>query len=243
MTDRLRVCFVTANTFEYDSRTLRAAQALAGDGHTVTVVALAGAGLPAAEALEGGIRVVRPPLDRRIASAFRPLPARLRGLLARALGFEAEAIALPPRGAGVVERIRGPIRRAVEVLAYRRRVGPWAAAAVASAPAADVFSAKALVTLPVIREAARRTGARFVYDIADLHVESGRLVRLPGVVKSYLSRRERAWMAEATALTTVTEPMADEIVARFGVAATDRRHELPAPLATGRTGPDLGSPA
>jgi glycosyltransferase involved in cell wall biosynthesis len=36
-------------------------------------------------------------------------------------------------------------------------------------------------------------------------------------VKSYLYRRERAWMAEAVALTTVTEPMADEIVARFGV--------------------------
>ncbi len=96
-----------------------------------------------------------------------------------------------------------------------------------------MFSAKALVTLPVIRDAARRTGARFVYDIADLHVESGRLVRLPGPVKSYLYRRERAWMAEAVALTTVTEPMADEIVDAVRRPATDRRHELPAPLAAG----------
>ncbi len=217
MSERLRTCFVTANTFEYDSRTLRAAQALAGDGHTVTVVALAGPGLPAEEMLDGGIRLVRPPLDRRISAAFRPLPTALRGVLARALGFDANAIALPPRRAGLLERVRGPVRRAVEVLAYRRRVGPWAAAAVAAAPDADVFSAKALVTLPVIREAAHRTGARFVYDIADLHVESGRLVRLPGPVKSYLARRERAWMADAIALTTVTEPMADAVVARFGV--------------------------
>lgn len=217
MTDRLRVCFVTANTFDYDSRTLRAAQALAEDGHAVTVVALAGPGLAAEETLDGGIRLVRPTLDRRISAAFRPLPAGLRGVLSRALGFDAEAIALPPRRAGVLERIRGPIRRGVEVLAYRRRVGPWASAAAGAAPDADVFSAKALVTLPVIREAARRTGARFVYDIADLHVESGRLVRLPGPIKAYLSRRERDWMAEASALTTVTEPMADEIVARFGV--------------------------
>lgn len=217
MTDRLRVCFVTANTFDYDSRTLRAAQALAEDGHAVTVVALAGPGLAAEETLDGGIRLVRPTLDRRISAAFRPLPAGLRGVLSRALGFDAEAIALPPRRAGVLERIRGPIRRGVEVLAYRRRVGPWASAAAGAAPDADVFSAKALVTLPVIREAARRTGARFVYDIADLHVESGRLVRLPGPIKAYLSRRERDWMAEASALTTVTEPMADEIVTRFGV--------------------------
>ena len=55
MTAGLHVCFVTANTFEYDSRTLRAAQALAADGHRVTVVALAGPGLAAEETLDGGI--------------------------------------------------------------------------------------------------------------------------------------------------------------------------------------------
>ena len=218
MTDRLRICFVTANTFEYDSRTQRAAQALAADGHTVTVVALEGPGLPAEETLGSGIRLVRPALDRRIASVFRPLPSPMRGALANVLGFGPDAIALPPRRPGALERIRGPVRRAAEILAYRRRVGPWVTAAVAAAPDADVFSAKALVTLPVIREAARRTGGRFVYDIADLHVESGRLARLPGPLKSVLSRRERAWMAEASALTTVTEPMADEIVRRFLVA-------------------------
>lgn len=218
MTDRLHVCFVTANTFEYDSRTLRAAQALAGDGHTVTVVALQGPALAAEEVLDGGIRLVRPPLDRRVSAAFRPLPSRLRRLIAASLGFDAEAVALPPRGRGWVERVRGPLRRGTEILAYRRRVGPWALAAAAAAPEADVFSAKALVVLPVIRTAARRSGARFVYDIADLHIESGRLARLPGPVKSYLYRRERAWMGEAVALTTVTEPMADEVVRRFRVA-------------------------
>ena len=184
----------------------------------MTVVALAGPGLASEETLEGGIRLVRPPLDRRISAVFRPLPSPIRRVMAAALGFDAEAIALPSRRPGALERLRGPLRRGAEVLAYRRRVGPWANAANAAAPDADVFSAKALVTLPVIREAARRTGARFVYDIADLHVESGRLARLPGPVKSYLYRRERAWMAEATALTTVTEPMADEIVRRFRVA-------------------------
>ena len=111
MSDGLHVCFVTANTFEYDSRTLRAAQALAADGHRITVVSLQGPGLPAEETLAGGIRVVRPDLDRRVASAFRPLPTPIRRLLARALGFDAEAIALPTRGAGWLERLRGPLRR------------------------------------------------------------------------------------------------------------------------------------
>ncbi len=218
MTDGLHICFVTANTFEFDSRTLRAAQALAADGHRVTVVALQGLGLAVDETLENGILLVRPDLDRRVASAFRPLPTVARNAIARVLGFDPDAVALPPRGPGVVERIRGPLRRAAEILAYRRRVGPWVLAALAAAPDADIFSAKALVVLPVVREAAGRNGARFVYDIADLHIESGRLARLPGPLKSYLYRRERQWMAEAAALTTVTEPMADEIVRRFGVA-------------------------
>lgn len=218
MTDSLHICFVTANTFEYDSRTLRAAQALAADGHRVTVVALQGPGLAADTTLDGGIRLVRPALDRRISSALRPLPKVARRLIARGLGFDVEAIALPPRGSGWSERIRGPLRRALEIAAYRRRIGAWAAVATTSAPDADVFSAKALVALPVIREAAARAGGRFVYDIADLHIESGRLARLPGPLKSYLYGRERRWMAEAAALTTVTDPMADEIALRFGVA-------------------------
>ena len=108
------------------------------------------------------------------------------------------------------------MRRGAEILAYRRRIGAWAAAVV-KASAADVYSAKALVALPVAREAAHRASGRFVYDVADLHVESGRLAGMPGPLKSYLTRRERRWMSEAAALTTVTEPLADEIVRRFGV--------------------------
>jgi glycosyltransferase involved in cell wall biosynthesis len=218
MTASLTVCFVTANTFEFDSRTQRAAEALAADGHRVVVVALAGPDLPAEAELPGGIRLVRPALDRRIASAFRPLPPAVRGWLARALGFAPGATVLPPRGPGWAERVRGPLRRGAEILAYRRRVGPWAAAAAAAAPSTDVFSAKALVALPVIRAAAARTGGRFVYDIADLHIESGRLARLPGPLKAYLQRREQRWMAEAAGLTAVTGPLADEVVRRYGVA-------------------------
>jgi glycosyltransferase involved in cell wall biosynthesis len=216
MTRTLSVCFVTVNTFEYDSRTLRAARALAADGHRVTVVAQRRPGLPRTETLDGGIRVVRPDVDRRISNAFSWRKGRLRDVLSRAIGLDPEAIVLPLRGTWPLERIRAPLRRGAEILAYRQRVRPWAAAVVEAAPA-DIYSAKALVALPVVREAAHRAGGRFVYDIADLHVESGRLAHLPGLVKAYLSRREGRWMADAAGLIAVTDPLADEVVRRFCV--------------------------
>ena len=118
----------------------------------------------------------------------------------------------------MAERFRGPLRRAVEVLAYRRRIGPWADAVLEVAGDADVFSAKALVALPVVHQAAGTAGTRFVYDVADLHVDSGRLAGMPGPVRAYLRRSERAWVRDAAALTAVTEPLADEVAHRYGVA-------------------------
>ncbi len=220
MSQALRVCFVTANTFEYDSRTLRAAQALLAEGHQVAVVAQRRPGLADQETLAGGIKVIRPPLDRRISTAFLLAPDRLREpirlAVSRILALDPEATVLPQRGPGLVESVRAPLRRAAEILAYRRRIDAWARAVVDAAPA-DVYSAKALVALPVVRSAAHRTGGQFVYDIADLHIESGRLARLPRPLKSYLYRRERRWMIDAAALTAVTDPLADEVVGRFRV--------------------------
>ena len=219
VTERRHVCFVTANTFEYDSRTLRAAQALAADGHRSPSSRSRAPACPRRRRLADGIRLVRPALDRRVSSAFRPLPSVARRVLARVLGFDAEAVTLPPRGRGLVERVRGPLRRAAEILAYRRRVGPWAAAAAAAAPDADVFSAKALVALPVIREAAVTDGG----PVRLRHRRPARRVRAarrgcPARSSRTCYGRERAWMREAAALTTVTEPMADEVARRFGVA-------------------------
>ncbi len=213
----LRIAFVAANTFEFDSRTLRAATTLARDGHEVVVVAQPGPGLATEERLPGGVRVVRPPVDRRIASAFRPLPRPVRSGLARVLGFMPEAVTLPPSRPGLLDRLRGPLRRAAEILAYRRRIRPWAEAVVAAEPWADVVVAKALVALPVAVAAARGTGGRYVYDVADLHVESGRLARLPGPIKRDLVRRERAWVRGAAALLASTPAMADEAARRFDV--------------------------
>jgi glycosyltransferase involved in cell wall biosynthesis len=214
----VKVAIVAANTFQYDARQLRTAAALASDGHVVTLVGLAGPGLPASERLDGGIELRRVTVDGTIASAFRPLPAVARRAVARALGIDPAATALPPSRPTGLDRLRAPFRRLAEIAAHARRVGPWSAAVVDAVPAADVFACKALIALPVIRAAARRTGGRFVYDIADIHTEAARLARMPGWFRALVRGRERGWMREAAGLTAVSPDVADEVVRLFGVA-------------------------
>ena len=112
---------------------------------------------PAADESIDGRRPGAPPRHRppRSLAPSRGGRAAIGSALSRAIGLDPEATALPPRGRGVFERVRAPVRRAAEILAYRQRVRPWAAAVVAAVPA-DIYSAKALVALPVVREAAHR---------------------------------------------------------------------------------------
>jgi glycosyltransferase involved in cell wall biosynthesis len=214
----VKIALVAANTFQYDARQLRSAAALASDGHAVTLVGLAGPGLPARETLEHGIELRRVVVDGTIASAFRPLPRTGRRALARLLGIDPDATALPPATPRGADRLRAPVRRLAEIVAHARRVGPWSRAVVAAVPDADVFACKALIALPVIRAAARRTGGRFVYDIADIHTEAARLARMPGWFRALVRGRERGWMREAAGLTAVSPDVADEVVRLFGVA-------------------------
>ncbi len=213
----LRVAIVAANTFEHDSRLLRTARALAGDGHDVTVLAFEAPGLPARESLGDRIELRRLLVDRRVVSVFRPLPEPVRARLAGLLGFEPAAMSLPPSSPRGFERVRAPIRRLVEIGAHQWRVGPWSDAVVSAVPDADVFHCKALVALPVIAAAAERTGSRFVYDLADLHTEAARLARMPRLVRSLVRRREARWVRRAALLTAVSDGVASEAARRFHV--------------------------
>jgi glycosyltransferase involved in cell wall biosynthesis len=214
----LHVTLVVANTFQFDSRQLRTAATLAADGHQVRILAWSGPGLPDEERLAGGLRLSRIPLDRRISSALRPLPAAGRRLVCRALALDPDAVLLPPDPPRGLDRLRHPLRRLLEVLANARRVGPWADAVVAAAPETDVFHAKALITLPVVREAARRLQGRFVYDVADYHTEAARLARMPGFVRELVRRRERGWARDAAGTLAVSQPIADLVRQRWGIA-------------------------
>lgn len=250
---RLRVAIVAANTFEYESRLLKTALTLADDGHSVTLVAFAGPGLPAAATLAERVELRRVVLDRRIASGLLPLPAAIRSALVRASGLAPDAEALPNAPARGVDRVRAPLRRGLEILATVRRGGSWAAAVAAAAPHADVAHAKALIALPVARAAVRRTAGgsgRFVYDVADLHTESARLVKLPAVLRALVRRRERSLVHQAAGVLAVTPAMADEVARRFAIAAPivllncppAWHPETPGPIASERLAAAIGLP-
>ncbi len=89
-----------------------------------------------------------------------------------------------------------------------------------AAPGAQVVHAKALIALPVARSAVRITAGRdgrFVYDVADLHTESARLVRLPGALRELVRRREGRLVREAAGVLAATPAMAAEVARRFRV--------------------------
>jgi glycogen synthase len=213
----LNVTIVAANPFEFDSRFLRSATSLAADGHHLRILGWSAPGLPHEEELAPGVLLTRLDLDRRISSALRPLPQRLRAAVSRLLGLDPEARVLPPDAPRGLDRLRHPLRRLLEVLANARRAGPWAAAVVAAAPETDVFHAQSLIVLPVVRSAARRLDGRFVYDVADYHTEAARIARMPWLVREVVRRRERDWARDASGLLAVSDPVADLVVRRWGV--------------------------
>jgi glycosyltransferase involved in cell wall biosynthesis len=213
----LRIAIIAANQMQFDSRLLHIAMSLADDGHSVTMLGWSGPGLPTEESPAPGVRLVRLDVDRRIVAALRPLPPLARRAIARLIGLDPDAVLLPPDAPTGLDRLRHPIRRLLEVVANARRVGPWSDAAVRAAPDTDVFHAKSLIALPVARAAARRTGGRFVYDVADYHTEAARLARMPWVVREMVRRRERRWVRDAAGVTAVSDPVADFVARRWGV--------------------------
>jgi glycosyltransferase involved in cell wall biosynthesis len=213
----LHITIVAANAFEFDSRFLRSATTLAADGHTLEVLGWPAPGLPAEEELAPGVRLRRLDIDRRISSGFKPLPGPLRTALTRAIGLDPVATVLPPDRPLGLDRLRHPLRRFLEITANARRVGPWTEAVLAAAPDTDVFHAQSLIVLPVVRSAAQRLRARFVYDVADYHTEAARLARMPRLVRGILRRREAGWARDASGFLAVSDPVADLVRDRWNV--------------------------
>ena len=67
-------------------------------------------------------------------------------------------------------------------------------------PAADIWQAEGLITLPVALALRRRRGGRAVYDARDLRSRAPGSRRLPGPWRRLLARRERAWARSADAI-------------------------------------------
>jgi glycosyltransferase involved in cell wall biosynthesis len=214
---RLNITIVAANPFEFDSRFLRSATSLAADGHRLRILGWSAPGLPRYEELAPGVQLTRLDIDRRIAAGLRPLPRGVQSAICRLIRLDPDAQVLPPDPPRGVDRILHPLRRTLEIIANARRAGPWAEVVVETAPETDVFHAQSLVVLPVVRDAARRLAARFVYDVADYHTEAARLARMPWVVREVVRRRERDWARDGSAFLAVSDPVADLVVRRWGV--------------------------
>ncbi len=57
-----------------------------------------------------------------------------------------------------------------------------------------------------------------MYDVADYHTEAARLARMPGIVRELVRRRERTWARDAAGTLAVSEPVADLVQQRWGIA-------------------------
>ncbi len=118
---------------------------------------------------------------------------------------------------GMAPASRGSVRRGLDALGASRQVGRWAAAAVAAAPDARLWLCRSHEAAATAREAARRSGGRYVYDIAELPAAGDRKP-LPGVLRNALGPNEADIIRDAAALLASTPAMAEEVARRFGVS-------------------------
>jgi glycogen synthase len=219
-----RLVLLLNNPFESDSRSWKIARSLAAAGWSVTVVARPGDGLPDREKRDG-FDVVRVAQPRPLRWLPTPrLPEADRGIIPPETGppgvagsdTAARAPAAPPRSR-FRSAVTAVVGRPVQALRYLLLTRQWADRIAAVVPAADVWQAEGLITLPVALALRNRGGGRVVYDVRDLQVESSRFARLPGPWRTLLARRERRWARSADAVLTANQPYADVIVRTLGV--------------------------
>lgn len=212
-----RAVLLLNNPFVTNSRSWKLARSLAEHGWSVTIVARRSDGLPDRETRDG-FSVVR--LDQPRPLAWLPTPS---------LPEAATAGSAPPTAPTATSR-RGrlrAIRRAVvetvgrgaQAVRYLRLADAWAGRIAEAVPAADIWQAEGLITLPVALALRRRCEGHAVYDARDL-VESARFARLPGTWRRLLARRERAWARSADAILAANVPYAELIERTTGVRPT-----------------------
>jgi glycosyltransferase involved in cell wall biosynthesis len=250
----MRVVLYVLNDLAHDGRVRREAASLAGAGHEVTVMATTGPGhATGTRSVEpGGFDVIHVAVPRHypIWFVWAKHPWRLgRRALAelhgsdearprpgRALAFGALTLISIPwivlRGAwDTVDRlVRGrPARPGVIDYVLRWRVFHlgWARSAVARAPRADVHHASDMDTLPAALAAARRDGARVIYDSHEIYLESSFHARQPGWLRWVMRRWERSMASRTAALVTINVECAAELGRRLQPRRTVVVHSCP----------------
>ena len=201
MRPRERLCMVLFNPFQHDSRVLKEGTTLDRAGYDVRLVAVAAPGVPRREERDG-IRIVRvegQPRTMAAVDAARRVRARWAAHRDSAASRGTAASVNAPLGGGAsAGRLRALAGRVYGVMAWAR-FARAALRATCEEPA-DIVLAHDLNTLPVAALAARRLGARLLYDshevFAELPVHS-RLARRRWLVieRALLPKVESMWMS------------------------------------------------
>ena len=226
-----RAVLVLPTTAEFDSRTYRIASALAARGHTVTVLARLGPGLPAEERHPAGYTILRVPVSAIEGLPFPGAVRAIRDLLRRADARRGRAGTAPrpaasggaadgaggstatPRS-GVLRRFgAGVIRR----LAIQLTVRAQARASRAICPPADLFHGMAYMGIPIALGLGRRQRVPVVYDARDIYLDAGNLARLSRPMRWLVGRAERGWARRANRVITVSRPYAEVMGGRWRV--------------------------
>ncbi len=250
---RPRVVMFVHNDATNDSRVLREAATLAAAGYAVTLIARTRRTDPSVILRErlGDVDLIRVPLPTRWrrtmsllvtpwrqwredarairAGMGRPgcWPGIARLLLTRLATLAVSVLLLP---AGVVWFAVGRSRyRELVQWTLRWRFGTlgWNRAAAAVAPVADVYHGHDLSALPAAAEAATRNGGLLVYDSHEVFLESGANARRPGWARAMLSRLERRFAGQASALVTVNAALAEVLTSRLPIRRAVVVHNCP----------------
>lgn len=122
-------------------------------------------------------------------------------------------------------------RGAVEWLTgWRWRWLGWAQYVAEHAPEADVWHGHDMTSLPAVVELKRRRGGIVVYDSHEVYFESGRHALQPRWARAPLERLERHLVAEADAVITVNQSLAEILGRRLGREGIEVLYNCPARL-------------
>lgn len=196
----MRVCMIVRNPCVRDARVLKEAGTLAEAGHDVVVVAIAEPGVPNEEERDG-FRITR----------IDPLPPSVRRMLRLPIIFRAGWDRKPVVAGGAPA---GAKRRWWQV-AFRDHVVMRQLSDAAVRTPADVYHAHDLNTLPAALTAARRHGARLVYDAHELYPELAGLVARE---RARWARLDRRLVGYPDAIIVPSEGRADEFARRHSIA-------------------------
>jgi glycosyltransferase involved in cell wall biosynthesis len=121
----------------------------------------------------------------------------------------------------------GPGGQIDYVVAWRLAILPWAAAAAAVVPDADVHHGHDVTGLVAAVAGAADGGARIVYDSHELYVESGRHARQGRLARRWMRSQERRLADRVDVLVTVNRTLEQTLRLRLGIDRSIVVHNAP----------------